>query len=171
MPVPKYLKLSGNKKIEGSAVNISTGVAEADSIVATGADGKIDESLLPPGVGDEKNIKTASEALAALDFVNVFDDAGTEKIRKADASAFSTRANGYVTDNYNLGDLAAFYGEGTISGFTGLTIGAPVFLDDVTPGGITQTPPTATGAIWQQIGVAISATEIRVEIGEAIERA
>lgn len=168
MAVSKFLKINGNKKEEEAPVQISTGVAEADKHVALRADGKLDESLLPPGVGDEKLIREASEALATRDFVNIFDDAGTAKVRKADASAFGTRANAFVTNNYLITELADTFAEGILTGFAGLTIGDPVFLDAVTPGGITQTAPTATGEIWQQLGVAVSATEVRIEIGEAI---
>jgi len=165
-----YLRIAANgkKKERASGVAVSAGAADADKLVATGANGKIDASLLP---ASEEFGKEASEAIDALDFVNVFDDGGTEKVRKADASNFSTRATGYVLDNYLLGDTAQVLGEGIISGFSGLTIGEPVFLDTTTSGGITQTPDlTNTGGsdIWQQIGEAVSATEIRVEIGEAI---
>lgn len=166
----KFLKIDGNKKAEGTAVTVSTGVAEAGCVVGTDASGKIDNSFLPAGIGDESFVKEASEALATGDFVNIFDDGGTEKLRKADASAFATRANAYVTDNYVATDLATAFSEGVLGGFSGLSIGLPVFLDATTPGDITQTAPTSTGEIWQQLGVAISATEVRIEIGEAICR-
>lgn len=160
----RYLTLSGNQKVLGTAVSTSAGVGDADKIVATGADGFIDPSLLPDS---EQVVKTAGESLSARDAVNIYDDAGTAKVRKADASAFSTRAMGFVKDNFDADDPATVFSEGIIGGFAGLTIGAPVFLS-VTSGAITQTPPTASGEVWQQVGEAYSATEIRIEIEEAI---
>jgi len=166
-----YLRIdpvTGTKKERASAVQVSTGAPDANKLVATGANGKIDGSLLP---ASEEFGREASEALAALDFVNVFDDGGTAKVRKADGSAFATRATGYVLDNYVATDTAQIFGEGIMAGFAGLTIGAPVFLSQTTPGAITQSPSLANAGgtdVWQVLGEAVSATEVRVEIGDAI---
>lgn len=164
MAAPRYVTIDGVRKKLGTAAQASAGVADADKIVATGADGKIDESFLPDS---EKTFIEADETLSTRDFVNIFNDGGVEKVRKADASAFATRAFGFVRDNYVATDQAAVYSEGILGGFAGLTIGAPVFLSLVS-GEVTQTPPTAADEIWQQVGEAYSETEIRIEIGEAI---
>lgn len=164
MAAPKYITINGNKKQLKAATQTSAGIADADKIVATGPDGFIDASLIP---GSEETIVVAGETLSTNDFVNIYDDGGTPKLRKADASAFATRAMGMVKDNYVADDDAKVYSEGIFGGFSGLTVGEPVFLS-LTSGETTQTPPTGTNEIWQCVGEAYSATEIRLEIGEAI---
>jgi len=168
MAAPRYLRLNdtNKKKEEGLAVQITTGPTDANKIVSTGTDGLIDPSFIP---GGEVIVREASEALDGGDFVNVFDDAGAAKVRKADASAFSTRAIGFVKDNAASGANARIFGEGILGGLSGLTIGTPQFLS-LNSGEVTETPPTGTAEIWQMVGYAISATEIMVEIGEAIVR-
>lgn len=165
----KYISLNdANKKHEEKqAATQSTGAADAGKIIATNAQGQIDPSFL---ADTEVIVREASEDLDTRDVVNVFDDLGTAKVRKADGSAYNTRAMGIVINNYLTGENAAILSEGVVGGFAGLIVGDPVFLDAATPGEITQVPPTASGAIWQKLGVAVSATELRIEIGEAITR-
>ncbi len=160
----RYLSIDGNQKTLETAATVSTGAPDADRLVATGADGFIDPSFLPDS---ERVVKEAGEGLAARDAVNIYDDGGTAKVRKADASAFATRAMGFVKNNFLVTEDAIVFSEGIMGGFAGLTIGDPVFLS-TTSGAITQTPPTGAGEVWQQIGEAYSATEIRIEIEEAI---
>lgn len=168
MAAPRYLRLNdtSKKKEEGLAIKSTAGVADAEKIVSTDDEGFIDPSFIRDS---EVIIREASEALDARDFVNIWDDLGTAKARKADASAASTRAHGIVVDSFLSGANATIISEGKVGGFTGLTMGEPVFLS-LTAGEITQTPPTAAGEIWQVLGHAISATEIRLEIGEVICR-
>lgn len=165
----KYLRLddAGKRKEEAQAINQTVGAGDAGKIIATNAQGFIDPSFLQD---TEVVVRVASEDLDSLDFVNVFDDAGTAKARKAVASDFATRATGVVVNNYLTGENAQILSEGIIGGFVGLTINDPVFLSAATPGDVTQTPPAGSGDIWQKVGEAVSATEIRLEIGEAIER-
>lgn len=165
----KFLTLddTGKKKDEAQGVSSTTGVNEANSLISTDADGFIDPSFLRE---TESISRPTSENIDALDFVNVYDDGGTPTARKADASAFGTRAFGVVLNNVTSPAAATIQSEGVVGGFTGLTVGEPVFLSDATPGEITQTPPTASGSVWQKLGEATSATEIRLEIGEAICR-
>ena len=55
--------------------------------------------------------------------------------------------------------------EDELSGFAGLTPGAVYYADPATPGGITSTLPDVTaGKVVQQVGVAKSATVLRVDI-------
>lgn len=160
----RFLTINGNQKVLDTAISTSAGAGDADKIVATGADGFIDPSFLPDS---EQTVKIAGESLTARDAVNIYNDTGTAKVRKADASSFGTRAMGFVKDNFDADDPATVFSEGVVGGFTGLTIGNPVFLS-TTSGEITQTPPTGAGDIWQIVGEAYSATEIRIEIEEAI---
>lgn len=166
----KFLALddTGKNKVEKTAIDQSAGAGDAGKIIATDDEGKIDPSFLPES---EFLIREASEDLDQWDFVNIWDDTGTAKARKADASSFGTRAMGFIRNNFLDTENAEVFGEGIMPGFVGLTIGAPVFLSATTPGAVTQTPPTGTGEIWQKVGEAVSATEVRVELGEAIVRA
>lgn len=59
---------------------------------------------------------------------------------------------------------------GRVGGFTGLIVGAPVFLSDATLGGLTQNPPVGSDTWVQMIGVATSETEISVEVGQPMRR-
>jgi len=163
----KYIKLNtvGNLEQEAS-VDVSAGAGDATKIVALDANGLISRTMIPT---TPARTFTASEAIAAGAFVNIWDSTGT-KVRNADASggvakgadgvavsAISNAASGII----DLDDLI-------IGGLVGLTVGAYYFLDAVTPGAITATPPTTAGHIVQKVGKAISTTELAVEIDDPI---
>lgn len=114
---------------------------------------------------------TASEDLAAGDFVNVWNDAGTAKVRKADGSVDEVYADGYVAAATTSGNSATVYLDGINDQLSGLTPGTRMFLSDTTPGGLTDTPPTTSGSVVQYVGKALSATELAFEPGEAILKA
>lgn len=160
----KYLGLvSGIKKFIDFLV-VSTGAPDAGKPVATNAQGKIDNSLLPSGVGvDLKNI-ISSESLSAGNAVNIWDDAGTLKVRRADNTARGKMAHGFVLQGVTAPDLAAVISEGVNDQLSGLVPGA-VFLSS-TAGVITQDPSTitASGSVLQCLGVVNSANEIFIEI-------
>lgn len=103
---------------------------------------------------------TTSQALAAGDLVNVWNSSGA-KVRKADATAAGKAAHGFVLAAVANGAVAAVHFDGILSGLSGLTPGL-IFYLDTTPGLITATAPATegSGAVVQEIGVAISASEI-----------
>ena len=76
-----------NVPYEVEATVTSTGVAEAGDVVALDANGKLDMSVLPTGIGADVAIILASENLGAGDFVNIYNNAGTANVRLADATA------------------------------------------------------------------------------------
>ena len=137
----------------------STGAPDANQLVQTGADGKLDETLLPSSVFDSISLP-AGEALTAGDYVII--DASGEVVR-ASAASGGNAAVGYVKDSVTTGASVTVYFEGTNDALSGLTPGASYFLSDTTPGGITTTIPTDTGEIVQKIGLAISATSLTFE--------
>jgi len=143
---------------------VSAGATDAGKLFVPDASGKWDESLLP--TTDGARAIQASEALSAGDFVNVFSDSGIPKLRRADASSIATRAHGFVKAAAAIGESAKFYESGSAAGFSGLTVGATYFLSDSAPGEATATVPTASGHIAQVVGVAVSATEIQVDVSE-----
>lgn len=143
----------------------SAGSGDAGKLVALGGDGKIDVTAMPAGIGADTKVIVASEALAAGDFVNVWNSTGA-KVRKADASTAGKQADGYVKAAVSNGGNATVYFEGPNTGLSGLTPGK-VFLS-TTPGLSTATAPTGSGNIVQKLGTAVAADEINVEFSDPI---
>ncbi|MFP4528514.1 MAG: hypothetical protein ACLFQX_08195 [Candidatus Kapaibacterium sp.] len=146
------------------AISTSSGAADASKIPATNSEGKIDETFFPAGIGSDSISMTASESLSAGDFVNVFNDSGTPKVRKADGSQYAKRAVGFVKQSASIGSPVTVYFEGTNDSVSGLSTGEEYFLSVATPGEAV-TPHNASSAnhIVQLIGRAISTTAISFE--------
>lgn len=161
----KYIRLNAGVPTETEAKATSAGAGDAGKIVALDGTGRLDNSMMPVGIGTDSKIMTASETIAAGDFVNVFDDGGTPKIRKADASTAGKRAHGFCLSSVTLGATGAVHFEGANTQVGGATAG-DVFLSAATPGGFVPTAPSTAGNIVQRIGVAVSATEINFEPGQ-----
>lgn len=159
----KYIALNNGLPTEREGLVSSAGAADAGKIPALDAGGKLDASLIPGGVGgDVTRTYVAFEALASGDYVNVFDDAGTAKVRKADATN-SRPAQGFVKTGVTLGANASVYLAGVNDQHTGLTPGANLFLSTTVPGEGTHTVPTGTGNLNQLLGYALSPTEVQFE--------
>jgi hypothetical protein len=148
------------------ALTTSAGAADANKIVATGSNGRLDQSLLPPGVGNNSLTAIASEALGAGDFINIWSNAGTRNIRKADASN-GRPAHGYVLSAVASGQSGTALTTGENTSLTGLTIGTLMFLSPTTAGTATATAPTIVGHIIQPLGVVQSTNSIAFESDEA----
>lgn len=161
----KFIVLESGRKKQKQAIDTSTGVTDANKILRTDSTGKIDSSFLPNGIGDDAKILEASEAIDAGDFVNIFDDGGVAKIRKADASN-DRPANGFVTTAIVLGASDKVFFEGANDALSGLTIGARYYLDAA--GNVTTTAKSAAGELHQFLGVACGATELTVEMSESV---
>ncbi len=101
----------------------------------------------------------ASEDLTVGALVNIWDDAGSFRVRLAD-STFPIGdlhwAHGFVRVGALIGDAAVVSVAGILTGLSGPLTPGSVFLDDA--GGITNTAPVA--GVSQQVGVALSATSI-----------
>lgn len=167
MPAKKYLSFLTGRNREVSGVVVSTGAPNDGDLVALNAAGKLDESVLPSGVGVNTVSVTATENLVANDLVNIH--AGG--VRKADAVSEGKEAHGFVKSSVSSAASATIYLPGdTITGLTGLTQGARYFLS-TTAGLTTSTAPAATGNVAQMIGIANSATSIIFEPEEPITRA
>ena len=98
--------------------------------------------MMPVGIAADTKAITTSEALAAGDFVNIWNSSGA-KVRKADASVAGKEAHGFVLAAVGSGNPATVYFEGTNTQVTGATPG-PVFLS-TTPGLSTSTSPSGAG--------------------------
>lgn len=157
----KYLRNNAGILTETEATASSAGAGSAGKIVALDGAGRIAENMMPVGIGADTSTITASENLAAGDFVNVHNDTGA-KVRKADASTAGKYAHGFVLSAVTSGNPATVYFEGSNTAVTGATVGE-VFLSATTAGGFTSTAPSGSSQVVQKIGVATSATNINFE--------
>lgn len=166
MAASKFLALVSGRIREIVATVTSSGVADDGKIVALGADGRLDNSVLPVGIGAETKLIQASENLQAGNLVNIWDSGGQFRVRKADASVAGKEANGFVLASVTSGQNAQVYLEGTITGLSGLLPGR--YYLSTTPGESAQVAPAGTGNVVQYIGEAVSTTEITFERNDGI---
>ncbi len=165
MAAKKFLRFVSGVFTEVFGVQTSAGAANAGDIVALDDTGRLDNSLMPVGIGADTKSITTSEALAAGDWVNIWNSTGA-KARKADATTAGKEVHGFVLAAASSGASALVYFEGTNTQVTGQTPG-PVFLQ-TTAGTGGATAPSASGNVVQRIGVALSATEVNFEGGPAV---
>ena len=163
----KPIQLVNGKLTQVEATVVSAGAGDAGELVALDSSGKLDNSVLPTGVGPDVKIIEASENIGAGKYVNVYDDGGTAKVRLADNSN-SREAHGFLKDAVVSAANATVYFEGANDDLSGLTAGIRYFLG--TAGGVTPTPPSFAGGatISQLVGSAISATEINTDIDDVV---
>lgn len=150
----------------GAPVNTSAGAADAGKLPKLDAGGKLDTTMMPSGLGADTGTFIASENISAGNLVNLWNDAGTVKVRKADATSAGKEAHGFCTSAITSGASGIVTFDGTISGLSGLTLGKQ-FLS-ATPGASTATAPSGTGNVVQVVGFAKSATELVFEAGDPI---
>lgn len=163
-----YLDVVNGVPTQKTALGTSVGVASAGEIPRLDAAGKLDGTMMPTGIGAEVKSLVTAEDVSAGDLVQVFDDAGTAKVRKADATAANKFVTcGFVLQGYVAPAPAAVYFEGIITGLAGLTAGTTVYLG-TTAGSVNATPPTGAGDMVQRVGVAVSDTEVTFEPAQPI---
>jgi hypothetical protein len=161
----KIPALNASGVLDASIVNATTssvGAADAGKVAALDGSGRLDTSVLPVGIGADTVAIVASENLAAGDLINVWNDGGTAKIRKADASTQGKDAQGFVLASVTSGNSGTVYFEGSNTQMTSLTPGLQ-FLSSTTPGKTTTTAPTAAGTIVQRVGFATSDTSMNFQ--------
>ena len=115
---------------------------------------------------DDITVLPASEALTAGEFVQVFDDGGTGKVRKATNDDPDLHAEGFVLADVPVDVDAAVYRSGDNGWLTGLTVGADYYLG--ADGEVTATKPTGSGELVQHLGKAVSATSMQVRISDPL---
>lgn len=162
----KYVSNNAGTLTEVEGLVTSAGAGDTGKIPALDAAGKLDNSLMPTGIGADTASIVSSESLAAGDLVNVWDDAGTPKVRKADATTSGKHAHGFVLAVVTAPASAVVYFEGSNTGVTGLT-GGDIFLS-TTAGIGTSTAPSGTGNVVQKVGVATAATNLNYEGAQPI---
>lgn len=192
MAAPRYIALVSGIRRMVAAITSSAGAADAEKIVATAAgtgilhdsimgaaetgnsvvvktksDGTLDASIMPAGLGADTAVLASSENLAAGDIVNIWNDGGTGKVRKADATAEGKEAHGFVLAAVTSPANATVYFEGKNTQLTGRTPGATLFLS-TTAGGVTETAPSTAGNVVQALGEAYSATAMNFEKQQSV---
>ena len=101
-------------------------------------------------------------AAVALGEVVYADGAGTFDLAKADAAA-TTQGRGIVTVAAGIGDTATAQVSGVVTSATWtLTTDSIYYLSPATPGAITATAPTTVSQFVLPIGVAVSATQLKL---------
>lgn len=142
-----------------TAIATSAGAADGSKIIMTKADGTIDNSLMPAGIGADTQSIVTTEAIAAGRFVNIT----ATGVRLADNSN-NRPAHGFVLAAAASGANAIVYRVGRNSGLTGLTAGVRYFLG--VAGAPIATAPSAAGNIIQSLGVAGDTTSLPFDFDE-----
>ena len=101
----------------------------------------------------------ASATLTAGQAVSLYSNAGTLNARPADSSS-GYPAWGYVTAAVSSGNTATVVTQPgtTLTGLSGLTVGAPVYLS--TAGAFSNTAPSTSGYVSQMLGLALTASSV-----------
>lgn len=159
----KYIRQVAGQLVETAAA-VDGGGGNANTIPELDSNGRLHVNMMPAGIGADTASIVVSEALAAGDLINIWNDAGTAKVRKADAPS-GKAAHGFVLAAFAVAAPATVYFEGVNDQLTGLT-GGDVFLGAA--GAVTNTVPSTSGHTVQPVGVAISATSINFEAGRTI---
>jgi len=168
MNTGKFLDVVNGLHQQILAIMHSAGVGDANKLARTDDSGRWSLTLMPVGVTPDTQSVVASETLVANDLVQIFDDASTPKVRKADASSVNHfNCVGFVKDNFNLGETALIYFEGRVTGLSGLVAGTRMFLS-TTPGQASATPVSGFEELSQKIGTAVDATTISFERAEGV---
>ena len=162
MATNKFLTVTSGTPTLVQGLSTSAGIGDANKLISTDSSGKLHSTLLPTGVELQTAIYPTSENLAAGDFVNIFNDAGTPTARKADATN-SRRAMGYVLTAVTSPANATVYLSGSNTAVTvAATQVGPVYL--AATGGFSTSPPSpGATVILQQLGNITNANAIVFE--------
>lgn len=159
MAAQSFIDIVSGRLKRTFAILTSAGAGDANKIPALDAGGKLDISFMPSGVGANTISVLASEAISAGNLVNIYNNAGTLNVRKADNTAAGKEANGAALSSISNAATGTVYLPGvTVTGLSSLTPGAYYWLD--TAGGVTTTAPTTANNISQIVGYAESATSL-----------
>lgn len=159
MSTNRFLTLVNGIRTLVTAISSSAGATDGNKIVSTASNGRLDMSFMPVGVGSSAVSIVASENLVAGDLVNIWNNAGTRNVRKADSSN-SRPAHGFVLAAVSSGQTATVFQQGENTGLSGLTPGATLFLGIA--GAVTATAPAAP-AFVQEVGFSLSTTSLLFE--------
>lgn len=166
----KIVSLNASGVLPASIVNStvsSAGAGDSGKVVALDSSGRIDSTAMPVGVGADTAAITASENIPAGAYVNVFNNSGTPNVRNADAS-LGRKAHGFSIAGASSSASCTVYLTGRNTAVSSRTPGAIQFLSGSTPGLGTETAPTTSGWISQQLGEAITSTSVEFDMGRPV---
>ena len=139
---------------------LSVKIVEGGGIV-TESGGAAVEGVTFPATNDEVTSLTPGEVVYV---------SGTDAVERADNSASATALPaGVAAATIAAGATGRIRQSGVQNGYVGLTPGVKYWLG--TGGAITATAPTGSGDYVVQVGKALSATELLVEIKERVQLA
>ena len=145
------LKLSGDAASPGNS-----------TYYGTNAGGTKGFHALPSASAAETRTMTAGEAISARDLVYV---SASNTVMKAVANSASKFAVGIAVSAISNGATGTItFPPIVVSGFTGLTVGSRYYLSASTAGAVTTTPPSGDNEFSQFVGVALTTTEMLVNI-------
>jgi len=162
----KLAALNASGILDDTILNASV-TNSANKIAKLDASGRLDVTVMPTGIGADTASIVASEALAAGDLINIWNNASVANVRKADASTAGKEAHGFVLAGFASSASATVYFEGTNTQCTGLVPGVQ-FLSGTTAGKPASAAPTGTGKVVQRVGFAVSATSVNFDACEPI---
>ena len=94
MSAEKYIAIESGQLVEKETLVTGGTAGDAEGLIRLNAAGKIDDSLYPaPADAHSYNLE-CDETLSANDIVNIFNDAGAVKVRKANKAG--KPAHGYI---------------------------------------------------------------------------
>ena len=99
--------------------------------------------------------------IPAQSAVNLFDNAGTLEMRLANATDGTRPCHGFVGAIVADAATGNVIMRGDVNGHVGLTLAGKYYLD-IIAGDINTTAPTVVGNIVQILGIAVSATTLRL---------
>ena len=162
----KFIRLESGQFIEDQAISTSAGAGDAGKVPALDEAGLINQDMMPLGVGPESKGFVTSEIIGDNVLVNIHDDAGTPKIRLANnAAANPYRAHGYIKTGGDSDTTVLVYFESNMVG-AGMTPGVEQYLG--VNGVLVEIAPDIVGDIVQEVGIAISATEMTFEAQQPV---
>ncbi len=170
MATQRLIALVANKLAEYVPILLSAGVSSSGSVAALDGSGRFDISFMPTGLGADVATMTASEAISAGAFVNIWSNAGAFAVRNADGAVANKQADGFVLSAIASGASGLVYFQGINTAVTGQVPGL-VFLSDTAVGAAATMGATIAGHTFQQIGLALTATTIQFDPEPAILRA
>jgi len=158
----KFVRLIDGEFVEVKGVQTAGTAGQAGDIPALDSAGRINQNMMPVGIGAVvETMPDHPDNLSAGDFVNIWDDSGARKARKADASN-GRRAHGFVLATESEGNVDVY--------LSGVNVGVTVAAGEVgkavylgTGGGFTTTAPDTTGHISQEIGIVVGQNKVEFE--------
>lgn len=165
----KYVVDINGNSVEQEFAATSAGAADAGRGVGLNSDGLVDSTMLPSGIS-EARMYVAKEAILVGDLLNIFDDAGVSKVRKAIATGSAMQAHRVALTAAAAGAQVKADRTGILTS-SALVPGKSYFLSESTSGGFSPTKPTTAptlNKIRQKIGFALSATELQIRIEDVL---